>query len=44
MYENIAWENFITTGNIDSFLEYKKIKEIKEELKEKLEESEEKDI
>ena len=32
MYENIAWENFIKTGNVESFMEYKKIKEIKNNL------------
>lgn len=24
MYEKIAWETFLKTGNIDSYLEYKK--------------------
>jgi hypothetical protein len=29
MYENIAWNNFLKTGNIESFLEYKKIVDLK---------------
>lgn len=28
MYENLAWNNFIKTGNVESFLEYKKILEM----------------
>ena len=28
MYEEIAWNNFCKTGNLESFLEYKKIKEL----------------
>lgn len=32
MYENIAWENFKKTGNIESFLEYKEILKTKEEM------------
>lgn len=28
MYEELAWENFLKTGDIESFLEYKKIKEL----------------
>ena len=28
MYENIAWENFIKTGNVESFMEYKKITQL----------------
>ncbi len=28
MYEKIAWDNFCKTGDIESFLEYKKINEI----------------
>lgn len=28
MYEKIAWNNFYKTGNIESFLEYRKINEI----------------
>ncbi len=38
MYEKIAWDNFVKTGDIESFLEYKKIMEIynfKEVLEEK---------
>ena len=34
MYEDLAWKSFIKTGNLESFLEYKKIKEIKENLNE----------
>ena len=37
MYEDLAWDNFCKTGNLESFLEYKKINEINnkniEELK-----------
>ncbi|MDO4282585.1 MAG: hypothetical protein Q4D02_03030 [Clostridia bacterium] len=28
MYEELAWNNFIKTGDIESFLEYKKLMEI----------------
>lgn len=28
MYEKIAWNNFCKTGNLESFLEYKKIMQI----------------
>lgn len=28
MYEDLAWKNFENTGSIESFLEYKKLKEI----------------
>lgn len=28
MYEKIAWNNFYKTGDLESFLEYKKIKEL----------------
>ena len=38
MYEKIAWDNFMKTGDIESFLEYKKIMELynfKEVLEEK---------
>lgn len=28
MYENLAWNNFIKTGDIESFLEYKRINEV----------------
>lgn len=28
MYEDIAWNNFCKTGDLESFLEYKKIVEI----------------
>ena len=37
MYEDLAWDNFCKTGNLESFLEYKKINKINnkniEELK-----------
>ncbi|MDF2865576.1 MAG: hypothetical protein K0R72_385 [Clostridia bacterium] len=33
MYENIAWNNFLKTGNIESFLEYKKIIDLKNRIK-----------
>jgi hypothetical protein len=31
--ENIAWNNFCKTGSIESFLEYKKIIELKNNMK-----------
>lgn len=31
MYEQLAWNNFYKTGNIESFIEYKKINEVKQE-------------
>ena len=42
MYEDLAWKNFCKTGNIESFLEYKKIQELKnlnQDLKRDIEES-----
>jgi hypothetical protein len=33
MYENIAWNNFLKTGNIESFLEYKRIIDLKKRMK-----------
>ena len=27
MYEDLAWKHFLLTGNLESFLEYKKILE-----------------
>ncbi len=33
MYKNIAWNNFCKTGNINSFMEYKKLQEISENMK-----------
>ena len=30
MYEDIAWNNFCKTGNLESFLEYRKINELNE--------------
>ena len=32
MYEKIAWENFCKTGDIESFLEYKKILKLNNEM------------
>lgn len=32
MYEKIAWDNFMKTGSIESFLEYKRIQDIKSKL------------
>ena len=32
MYENIAWNNFLKTGSIESFLEYKRIIDVKNGL------------
>ncbi len=32
MYEKIAWENFCKTGDIESFLEYKKILKLNDEM------------
>lgn len=29
MYEEVAWNNFLKTGSIESFLEYKKIVDLK---------------
>lgn len=28
MYEDLAWNNFIKTGDIESFLEYKRLMEM----------------
>ncbi len=28
MYENLAWNNFVKTGDIESFLEYRKLIEM----------------
>lgn len=28
MYENLAWNNFLKTGDIESFIEYKKLMEM----------------
>lgn len=30
MFENLAWNNFLKTGNIETYIEYKKMKEINE--------------
>lgn len=35
MYENIAWNNFERTGNIESFLEYMQIQKVKKDLEQK---------
>lgn len=32
MYEKIAWNNFLKTGNIESFLEYRKILDLKDKI------------
>lgn len=32
MYEKIAWNNFVRTGNIESFLEYKRIVDLKSKI------------
>lgn len=32
MYEKLAWDNFIKTGSVESFLEYRKILEINNNL------------
>ena len=32
MYEKLAWNNFEKTGDIESFLEYRKFMEVNEEL------------
>ncbi len=33
MYENIAWKNFEKTGSLESFVEYKKMMELREQMK-----------
>ena len=38
MYEKIAWDNFCKTGNLESFLEYKRINETINDLRNILEE------
>lgn len=35
MYENIAWNNFLKTGSIESFLEYKRIIDLKKKINKK---------
>ena len=37
MYEELAWNNFCKTGNLESFLEYKKIMELNLKNKESIE-------
>ena len=32
MYEKIAWNNFLKTGSIESFIEYKKLLKTNEEI------------
>ncbi|MCX8074985.1 MAG: hypothetical protein N2749_05305 [Clostridia bacterium] len=32
MYEDLAWDNFLKTGNLESFLEYKKMADIKDNI------------
>ena len=33
MYKNIAWNNFCKTGNLESFMEYKKLEELSGNIK-----------
>lgn len=33
MYKNIAWNNFCKTGNIESFVEYRKLEEITKNIR-----------
>lgn len=35
MYEKIAWNSFLKTGSIESFLEYKRIINLKNKLNNK---------
>lgn len=35
MYKNFAWNQFVKTGNIETFMEYKKIEAINNEINEK---------
>ena len=30
MYENFAWEQFLITGNLETFIEYRKIMQLNE--------------
>lgn len=32
MYEKIAWDHFMNTGNLESFLEYKRLLTLQNEL------------
>ena len=32
MYKDLAWNNFLKTGNIESFLEYKRFLEVNDNL------------
>lgn len=32
MYENLAWNNFEKTGNVESFLEYLEIERLKKQI------------
>lgn len=32
MYEKIAWSNFLNTGDLESYLEYKRLLEVKSNL------------
>lgn len=36
MYEKIAWNNFCKTGNIESFIEYRKLIEITNNMQNEL--------
>lgn len=35
MYEEFAWEHFLSTGDIQTFIEYKKMREISSKIYEK---------
>lgn len=39
MIKNMAWNTFKRTGNINSYLEFKEVKNIEDNLKEKLDET-----
>lgn len=38
MYEKIAWDHFYKTGNLESFIEYKKLMEINNNMQNELKE------
>ncbi len=39
MYEELAWKNFLKTGDIESFLEYKKLKDLNKDVESDIKES-----
>ena len=39
MIKNIAWNTFKQTGDINSYLEFKEVKNIEDNLKEKIDET-----